>query len=92
MDTDTDRMSKSDPISNKEILVAVGTVLFAVLVVTATVTIGPQLSEDELIRVGLGVFIASFAAILILPWWSRQDARRRERRHIREYHSDDPKP
>jgi hypothetical protein len=63
-----------------------------VLAVTATVTIGPQLSQDTVIRVGVGVFIASFAAILILPWWYRQDVRRSERRHIREYHSDDPKP
>jgi uncharacterized membrane protein YccC len=84
-------MSKSDPITNKEILVAVGTVLFGVLAVTATVTIGPQLSLDVLLRVGLGVFIACFAATLILPWWSRQDVKRSERRHIREYHTDDPK-
>jgi hypothetical protein len=85
-------MSKSDPITNKEIVVAVATVLFGVLAVTATVTIGPQLSTDVLQRVSLGVFVACFASILILLWWSRQDVRRSERRHIREYHSDDLKP
>jgi uncharacterized membrane protein YccC len=85
-------MSKSDPISNKEILVGVGTALFGVLLIVLTIVLAPDASESTLIKASLGAILAALFATLTLPWWVRQDAKRRERKHIREYHSDVPKP
>jgi hypothetical protein len=40
----------------------------------------------------LGAILAGIVALALLPWWARQDAKRIVRRHIREYHSTEPKP
>ena len=85
-------MSKSDPITNKEILVGVGTALFGVLLIVLTIVLAPDASPSTLIKACLGAILAALFATLIMPWWMRQDAKRRERKHVREFHSEGPKP
>jgi len=85
-------MSKSDPITNKEILVAVGTVLVGVLLIGLTVALFKDASVGVVASAALGAILAGIVALALLPWWARQDAKRIVRKHIREYHSTEPKP
>ena len=77
--------------TNKEILVGVGTILFGVFAITTVLLIGPDLSAETLLKSLLGVLIAALVAVLVLPWWALQAMKRVERKHVREYHSADPK-
>jgi Kef-type K+ transport system membrane component KefB len=80
-------MSKSDPISNKEIAVAIVTGVVAVVLVVVTIRLGSHADVRTLASAGLGVIIASMIAVLALGWWTRQDIKRAVRKHVRESHS-----
>jgi hypothetical protein len=72
--------------------VAVGTVLFGVLLIGLTVVLFKDASVGMVAKAALGVILAAFVAALALPWWAHHDAKRIERGHIREYHSSEPQP
>jgi len=90
--TDTNHTSKSDLITNKEVLVLVGIVIFGVLLIGLAIILGKEASGRVLASAIPWAITAALLGILTLPWWVRQDAKRIERRHIRESHSSDPKP
>jgi Kef-type K+ transport system membrane component KefB len=85
-------MSKSDPISNKEIVVGIVTIVAAVVVVVVTIRLGSHAEVRTLTSAGLGVIIAALIATLALGWWTRQDIKRAMRKHVREAHSPTEEP
>jgi hypothetical protein len=84
-------MSKSDPISNKEIVVGIVTIVAAVVVVVVTIRLGSHAEVRTLTSAGLGVIIAALVATLSLGWWT-QDIKRAMRKHVRDAHSPTEEP